>query len=480
MPSSESPREAHGAGGGEGLAKLKERVRARFAGRRATILGLGREGVDLARFLSDAGATVRVSDQQPAEALTMQVAALEGRPVEMFLGEHAVEPLLEADLLFASPGVPPEHPLIAAARERGIRITSLIEVLFELCPSPILGITGSAGKTTTTTLMGEIFRAAQRPVFVGGNIGRPLLGELERMTPEAWVVLELSSFQLESMRQSPRVAVVTNVTPNHLDRHPSMEAYWDAKRQILAHQEADDWAVLNDDDTWSRRYAPKGRVLRFSLQRPVEGAYLDSGTERLMLLGEPLLESSELLLRGRHNVANVLAASLAAHAAGVSRAAIAAAARAFKGVPHRLEVVGERDGVRYVNDSIATAPERSIAALKAFEEPVVLIAGGRDKHLPMGEWADLLVRRARHVVLLGEMSEAVEDALRTADPSFRGISRAASMDEAVAQAADAARSGDVVLLSPGGTSFDLYHDFEKRGEDFARAVRALPGEARPA
>jgi UDP-N-acetylmuramoylalanine--D-glutamate ligase len=484
LPWSELPGETHGASGDD-LAKLinpplKERARARFGGRRATVLGLGREGVDLARFLSDAGASVKVTDQQSADALQAQVAALEGRAVEMLLGEQAPEPLLEADVLFASPGVPPEHPLLAAARARGIPVTSLIEALFELCPSPIMGITGSAGKTTTTTLVGEIFRAANRPVFVGGNIGKPLLGELERMTPEAWVVLELSSFQLESMRQSPRVAVVTNVTPNHLDRHPSMEAYWDAKRQILAHQQADDIAVLNDDDTWSRRYKPNGRVLRFSLQRPVEGAYLDSGTERLMLLGEPLMKTGELLLRGRHNVANVLAASLAAHAAGIGRKAVIAAAKAFRGVAHRLEVVGERDGVRFVNDSIATAPERSMAALRAFEEPLVVIAGGRDKHLPMGEWAELLVRRARHVVLLGEMAEAVAEALRAADPSFRGISRAASMDEAVAQAADAARSGNVVLLSPGGTSFDMYQDFEKRGEDFTRAVGALGGEARPA
>jgi UDP-N-acetylmuramoylalanine--D-glutamate ligase len=318
-----------------------------------------------------------------------------------------------------------------------------------------------------------MFRAAGRDVFVGGNIGRPLLGELEHMRPTSWVVMELSSFQLEPLRVSPHVALVTNVTPNHLDRHPSMEAYWAAKGQILNHQAPTDWAILNADDAWSQRYAPRGRVLHFSLQGTVEGAYLAG--DRLMLLGEPLLEASEVPLRGRHNLANVLAACAAAHAAGIERPAMLAAIRAFQGVPHRLQVVGEHAGVRYIDDSIATAPERSIAALAAFEEPIVLIAGGRDKHLPMQEWASLIVRRCRHVVLLGEMSDLVREAMGSVDPDYQALSRAGSMDEAVQQAAAAARSGDVVLLSPGGTSYDMYRDFEERGRDFARSVGEVLG-----
>jgi UDP-N-acetylmuramoylalanine--D-glutamate ligase len=214
-------------------------------------------------------------------------------------------------------------------------------------------------------------------------------------------------------------------------------------------------------------------VLRFSLEGVVEGAYLAG--QQLMLLGEPLLTVADVPLRGRHNLANVLAAAAVAHAAGIEREAMRAAIRAFQGVPHRLETVAERDGVKFVNDSIATAPERSIAALQAYDEPLVLIAGGRDKHLPMQQWAELIVHRVRHVVLIGEMSDLVAEAIRAADPTYTAVSRATSMDDAVAQAARVARGGDVVLLSPGGTSYDMYRDFEERGRDFARAVAELPG-----
>jgi UDP-N-acetylmuramoylalanine--D-glutamate ligase len=283
--------------------------------------------------------------------------------------------------------------------------------------------------------------------------------------------MELSSFQLEPLRVSPHISLITNVTPNHLDRHPSMDAYWAAKGQILAHQTPSDWAVLNADDAWSLRYRPKSRVLRFSLEGVVEGAYLAG--EQLMLLGDPLLDANEVPLRGQHNLANVLAALAAAHAAGIQREPMRAAIRRFHGVAHRLQTVAERDGVSYVDDSIATAPERSIAALQAYNEPLVLIAGGRDKHLPMQAWASLIVKRVKHVVLLGEMSDLIEAAIRHADPNYSAFARASTMDEAVVQAGQAARSGDVVLLSPGGTSYDMYRDFEERGRDFARAVGEL-------
>jgi UDP-N-acetylmuramoylalanine--D-glutamate ligase len=295
------------------------------------------------------------------------------------------------------------------------------------------------------------------------------------MQASSWVVMELSSFQLEPLRVSPHVGLITNVTPNHLDRHPSMEAYWAAKGQILAHQGATDWAVLNADDDWSRRYQTLGRTLRFSLEGVVEGAYV-SGTgdqEQVMLLGEPLLPTRGIPLRGRHNVANVLAAVATAHASGVSREAMVAAIGAFTGVAHRLQSVAVRGGVTYIDDSIATAPERSIAALRAYHEPIVLIAGGRDKHLPMDGWARLIVKRVKHVVLLGEMSQLVADALTGADPTYTAVSQAESMEDAVRQASVIATEGDVVLLSPGGTSYDMYLDFEERGRDFARSVGEL-------
>lgn len=451
---------------------VRDRARQLLAGQRALVIGLAREGLDLSRFLLAHGASVRVTDQKTAEQLAEPMAQL-GAEIEYRLGGHSIADAADVDVVYASPGIPPDHVLLKEARARGTRISSLVELFFALCPAPIMGITGSAGKSTTTALEGEIFRAAGRDVFVGGNIGRPLLGELEQMRPSNWVVMELSSFQLEPLRTSPHIALITNVTPNHLDRHPSMEDYWAAKGQILNHQEPSDWAVLNADDAWSQRYSARGRVLRFSLEGTVEGAYLAG--EHLMLLGEPLLTAGEVPLRGRHNLANVLAACAAAHAAGIERPAMLAAVRAFQGVPHRLQVVGEHAGVRYIDDSIATAPERSIAALAAFDEPIVLIAGGRDKHLPMEEWARLIVRRCRHVVLLGEMSDLVSQAVGSVDPNYAALSHAGSMDDAVQQAAAAARSGDVVLLSPGGTSYDMYTDFEARGRDFSRAVREVVG-----
>jgi len=446
-------------------------AREKLQGRTALVLGLAREGIDLARFLSRAGATVVLTDSKPAEALLPAMAQLDGLGVEYRLGNPTpAEALRGAEVVFASPGVPPENAILTAAREQGIRVTSLMELFFELCPAPIVGITGSAGKTTTTTLLGEIFRAAGRHTFVGGNIGKPLLGELGQITPESWVIVEMSSFQLESMRVSPHISVVTNVTPNHLDRHPTMEAYWEAKGHILAHQQPSDWVVVNADDAWSQRYQLKSQRLTFSLEHGADG-WLDG--DSLVVRGEHLVRVSEIRLPGRHNLANVLAAALAATAAGIDLPTIASTVRRFEGVAHRLQVVGEIGGVRYVNDSIATAPERSMAGIRAFDEPLVLIVGGRDKHLPMEEWAELIARRARHVVLLGEMSDLVRLALKAV--GYDSFALAATMGEAVTLAASAARPGDVVLLSPGGTSYDMYQDFEERGRDFTDAVTKLEG-----
>jgi UDP-N-acetylmuramoylalanine--D-glutamate ligase len=454
---------------------VNQQARRLLAGQRALVIGLAREGVDLARFVAAHGASVVVTDVKTREALAESIAQLDGAEVTFRLGGHWPADLDEVDVVYASPGVPLDNVLLVTARERGIRVSSLVALFFELCPAPIVGITGSAGKSTTTSLLGEIFTAAGRDVFVGGNIGRPLLGKLESMSDTSWVVMELSSFQLEPLQVSPHIGLITNVTPNHLDRHPSMEAYWEAKGQILAHQAPGDWAVLNADDDWSLRYRPVGLTLHFSLEGVVEGAYVaGDADERVMLLGEPLLGTNEIPLRGRHNVANVLAAVAAAHAAGIPREAMLAGIRGFQGVAHRLQAVGRRQGVTYVDDSIATAPERSIAALRAYHEPLVLIAGGRDKHLPMRDWARLITQRVKHVVLLGEMSGLVASALREAKPSYSAISWADSMDEAVSQAAKVAGDGDVVLLSPGGTSYDMYTDFVERGRDFARAVDDLP------
>lgn len=451
-------------------------------GKKVTVLGLAREGIDLARFLHHRGAIVRVSDRKPADQLRPALEALADLPLRYALGGHPSEQVLDAEALFVSPGVPQDLPVLCEARRRGLLISSATQLLLELAPCPIVGVTGSSGKTTTTSLIGEMLKAAGRHVLVGGNIGVPLLSKLEDLTPASWLVLELSSFQLETVRRSPHIAALTNLTPNHLDRHESMEAYAAAKARIFRFQHPDDWGVLNAEDPGSAGFAPPGRILRFGLEPESwtrgDGAYLLEGTlvlrrgERV----EPICRADEVRLRGRHNLANVLAACAVGSAAGLTPEPMRQVATTFVGVAHRLQVVGERDGVLYVDDSIATSPERSIAALRAFEQPIVLIAGGRDKHLPMDDWARVIVRKARHVVLLGEMSDLVEDAVRRADPRFDRLSRAASMSEAVAQARRAARPGDVVLLSPGGTSFDLFTDFEARGRAFAEAVRELDAQ----
>lgn len=447
-----------------------------LGGKRVSVIGLAREGTDLARFLVGEGATVLVNDMRPAEALADRLAELDGLPIRFVLGGHPADEVLAADLLYVSPGVPPEMPLLEEARARGIPISTGTRLFFERCPAPIVGITGSSGKTTTTTLVGRIFAQANRRTFVGGNIGVPLLGKLGEIGPDAWVILELSSFQLEPMDVSPHIAAITNITPNHLDRHPSMEAYTNAKAQIVQHQRHNDVAILNADDPGSSTLHPGGQIIRFSLQRRVDGAYLDGSTLVLERGGRRrvISERADLRLPGLHNVANVLTACAIAGAAGVEVDAMRAAAIDFTGVRHRLELIAEIDGVQYVNDSIATAPERSMAGLAVYIDagtPIVLLAGGRDKHVPMDEWGRMIAGSARALVTFGEMADDVERAARAAGLPSERIHRAVTVDRAVTLARGAAQPGDVVLLSPGGTSYDQYHDFEERGDHFAAVVR---------
>lgn len=445
-------------------------------GTRASVIGLAREGTDLARYLAAEGARVLVNDARPADALADRIAQLADVPIELVLGGHPLEPTLNADVVFVSPGVPPDLPLLVEAARRHIPVSSGTRLLFERCPAPIVGITGSSGKTTTTTLVGRIFQAAGRRTFVGGNIGVPLLGRLAEITPESWVVLELSSFQLEPLDVSPHVAAITNITPNHLDRHPSMEAYTAAKAQIVNHQRPTDWAVLNADDPVSQTVRPKGQVVRFSLNKPVEGAYLDGDTLVLCRAGqrEVICDRGDLKLPGLHNVANVLTACAVASVAGIGVEAMRAGCVGFTGVAHRLELVAEIDGVRYINDSIATAPERSMAALAALRgTPVVMLAGGRDKHLPMEDWGRMMAESARALVLFGEMAPLIERAALDAGMPPERVHQAGTVAAGVSLARRLAQPGDAILLSPGGTSYDQYQDFEERGADFRAAVASL-------
>ena len=378
--------------------------------------------------------------------------------------------------------MPLELPIVRAAQARGIPLTNDAQLFLERCPAPVIGITGSAGKTTTTTLTGEIVKRAGYRTWVGGNIGEVLLDVLPTIRPTDRVVMELSSFQLDLMTVSPDVAAVLNITPNHLDRHGTMEAYAHAKANILRHQhEPSNVAVLGRDDAGSRALADvvNGKLIWFSAQEMVEdGAFLAG--QRLVVAGRcspdrkphVIGERGEILLRGDHNVLNVLAACAITGSLAVRPDVMMAAVREFRGVAHRLEIVRAAKGVTWVNDSIATAPERVIAALNSFSEPIVLLLGGRDKKLPWDEMMALALSKCRKIIAFGEAAGMVVETARQAKATRR-VKRVETLDEAVSAAAKAARPGDVVLLSPGATSYDAYVDFAARGEHFRTLVNDL-------
>jgi UDP-N-acetylmuramoylalanine--D-glutamate ligase len=463
-----------------GWAELSEHARARLdslRGRTFGVVGLAREGIDLVQFLHRQGASVVVSDQAPESSLADALSAIRDVPAVLKLGQQEPDDLLMCDEIFVSPGVPQEISVIATARAQGIPVLSATRLFLELCPGPVVGITGSSGKTTTTSMVGAILTEAGVPSVVGGNIGRPMLGRLEELNRDTWSVLELSSFQLSDVDRSPEVAAVLNITPNHLDRHPDMDDYIRAKGNIVRFQAPEDVAILNADEPNSAGLPHVSRTRLFSLAREVEGAWYDGEQLWLSEPRQPLLNRSEVALRGDHNVANALAAMAISRAVGCDPESIVRGIRAFRAVPHRLEVVAVVDNVTYVNDSIATSPERSLAALRSIDEPVVLIAGGRDKHLPMEDWAEEIGRRARAVVVVGEAAPLIERALSGAIVA-QPVVRAGSFAESITLARELARPGDVVLLSPGCTSFDEFRDYEARGERFRTLVAAL-GEVSP-
>lgn len=448
-----------------------------------TVVGLGIEGIDLVRFLAPRGASVTVSDARPAEQLRDALDAIADLDVTLSLGGNREEDLVSADTVFASQGVPPDLPALRAAWRAGVPISSMTRLFLDVCPAPVAGITGSSGKTTTTALVGAMLEAADADYVVGGNIGVGLLGLLDRIEPTTRVVLELSHTQLESVERSPHIACVTNVTPNHLDAY-SWSSYVGLKRRIFEFQQPDDIAVFHIDDEVAAGFAEEapGLVRYTSVERalPGDGATVSGGMVVRVEDGRerPVIAREEIPLRGDHNVANVVTALGVAAQLGVDDDAAARAIRAFGGVPHRLEVVAEARGITWVNDSIATTPERTLAGLRAFDEPAVLLLGGRDKHLPLGELAREAVTRCRAVIGFGEAGPAFLDAIRAARdadrPEVRGVD---DIEAAVEAAAALAREGDVVLCSPAGTSFDAYRNFEQRGAAFRAAVAAVTGGA---
>ena len=467
-------------------------------GRKVTIMGLGRFGGGLgaARWAADQGAQVTVTDLQDAEALAESVAALEGRPVMLHLGGHRAEDFRDADLVVVSPAVPKDSPWLATAREAGVPLTSEMNLFLERCPAPVVAVTGSAGKSTTATLLARMLATAHR-VHFGGNIGRSLLDALPDIRADDRVCLELSSFQLDdaaALGWSPHVAVVTNLSPNHVDRHGSMEAYVAAKQTILRHQSAGDVAILpappgaGEPDDWGVSAwdaLTAASVYRFSATQPLdEGAFLAGDRCVIVLAGQreevPLAEA--LQLPGRHNAANFLAAALAARLEGVPLAASAGAACGFAGLPHRLAPVAEVRGVRYYNDSKATTPAAARVALASFDGGLIAIAGGHDKKIDLGDLADDLCERARVVLLIGATAPVLEKLLTAREHPHVEVAR--TLDRAVARAAELAGPGDVVLLSPGHASYDQFTSYEQRGEQFAALVSRLPdlqgaGRCRP-
>jgi UDP-N-acetylmuramoylalanine--D-glutamate ligase len=448
-----------------------------FTDKRVTIVGLGIEGVDLARYLSRRGAFVTVSDSKSRARLADRLSEVDALGVRLALGSNEPSDIADAEAVFISQGVPLDLPGVATARERGIPMYSMMGLFMELCPGPIAGITGSSGKTTTTALVGEMFEADERPVFVGGNIGVGLLDHLSSVRAYTWAVLEISHTQLQLVKRSPHVAAVLNITPNHLDRF-SWDDYRELKANIIRYQTASDIAVLGFDDPECRALAPevKGRLLWYSLSDsiPDDGVFVRDGWAviRYGRLNEKVFRIDALRLRGRHNQANAVAAAAIATACGISPEAIACAVETFRGVPHRLEFVAEVGGAGYYNDSIATTPERALAAIRSFDEPAVLLLGGRDKNLPLDELANEAMRRCRAVVLFGESAGKLEEALRAATGRAT-VRRVEELAEAVEAAQTLAEAGDVVLLSPACTSYDIYESFEQRAEHFRSLVRAL-------
>lgn len=450
-----------------------------LAGKNVGVIGFARQGKALARWLPTIGANAIVADSKTAEQLQLNEADYPG--VEFVLGGRIDGFLNRVAVLCLSGGVPLELPAVQEAIRRGIPLANDAQLFLERCPAPVLGITGSAGKTTTTTLTGEMLKQAGKKTWVGGNIGDVLLDVLADIQPTDRVVMELSSFQLELMTRSPQVGAVTNITPNHLDRHGTMEAYTEAKANILRYQQEDSVAVLGLDDPGSRALEGYGTgdLAWFSAQTmAADGAFLVGS--RLVVSGvsspdgnpHVIGEKSAIQLRGDHNVLNVLAACAISGIGGATPEAMFNVMSTFKGVAHRLEVVRIVRDVTYINDSIATAPERVVAALHSFREPLVLLAGGRDKKLPWGDMMALALAQSRQIIAFGEAGEIVERVAGEQGQADR-VTRVATLDEAVPLAASLAQPGDVVLLSPGGTSYDAYVDFAARGEHFRQLVQGL-------
>ena len=448
-------------------------------GKKIAMCGIGVSNTPLILNFLEKGAKVYACDRRSREMIGEIADKLEAAGAELCLGDGYLNDL-EVDIIFRTPGMSFNLPELEAARKKGIAVTSEMEVFFDLCPATLFAITGSDGKTTTTTLISKMLEAEGKKVFVGGNIGKPLLPEIENITADDFVVVELSSFQLISMRKSPDVAVVTNLAPNHLDVHKDMEEYIDAKKNIILHQNAFSRTVLNRDNEITQGFKKysRGQSLSFSMTEPLKnGAWLESdGTIHMTYRGidAPIMHRDDIAILGDHNVENYLAA-IAAVWGFVGMDSIKKVAREFMGVEHRIEFVREVKGVKYYNDSIASSPTRTIAGLKAFNQKVHLIAGGYDKHIPYEPLVPYILEKVEKLYLCGATADKIEAAVK-ADKAYNGtpeIIRCESITAAVLKANEIAKAGDIVTLSPASASFDAYPNFVARGNHFKELVNKL-------
>lgn len=450
-------------------------------GKKTAVLGMGISNIPLIRMLLDAGLSVEIRDKKPAAKLDESlIDEFKKKGAGFNFGEGYLKSLNSFDVVFRSPGISPLTPELVEAETLGVGITSEMRLFFDVCPCPIIGVTGSDGKSTTTTIIYELLKAQGIKCHIGGNIGMPLLNRADYMDSSEYVVLELSSFQLSDMEKSPRIAVITNVAPNHLDVHKSMDEYIEAKKNIYRHQTKGGRVVLNLDNEITRDMAKEagGRAVVFSRrERPEKGFAALGGViykvKNNSLTG--IIKVSDIKLPGLHNVENYLAA-IAATDGLVETSNIRNVARSFGGVEHRLEFVRGFRGVSYYNDSIASSPTRTIAGLNSFDKKVILIAGGRDKKIPFDTLADEINIHVKSLILLGETAETIGKAVRQSKnycPDALDIHMCATLDDAVIKASGIAKPGDTVLLSPACTSFDMFNNFEERGRRFKEAVLAL-------
>lgn len=443
--------------------------------KRVGVFGIGISNLPLIEMLLDAGAVVIAGDKKSYDALSDDVKALEKRGVKLVLGEDFPDKM-EGEILFRTPGLRPDIKRICELVEQGSILTSEMEVFFELCPAEIIGVTGSDGKTTTTTLIHEMLKEEGYKTWLGGNIGTPLLPQIENITPDDKVVVELSSFQLFTFKKSPHIAVITNLSPNHLDVHKDYQEYIDAKKNIMLFQQEDDILVVNggNEETVKIGKSAKATLRTFSAK---EKALAHLNGDMICYGDEEVLNACDIKIPGNHNVENFMTAICAVHDM-VSKETIRKVAQTFGGVQHRIELVREKDGIKFYNSSIDSSPNRTINTLKVFKERVILISGGKDKGIPYDEIGPHLIDKVKTLILIGATAPLIEDALNKAYlehgiTPFIDVFYAKSYEEAVNLACDNAKENDVVLLSPASTSFDMFKNFEERGNCFKELVMKL-------